>query len=105
MISESWYKAGSGPKMKKGAGGRRNPSQKLDSAKEIQGFPLIVFGRAWLNLAGFGENGNWLGKTKSALASLGDRLRPAAAQRDGLAISSAHAIERHAHYFVKGETP
>jgi hypothetical protein len=31
-------------KEKNGLGGRRNPLKRLNSAKEIQGFPLIYFG-------------------------------------------------------------
>jgi len=36
---------------KKGPGGPRNPLIRLDSAKEIQGFPLLDFGRALLDEA------------------------------------------------------
>jgi hypothetical protein len=54
---------------KNGLGGWRNSLETLNSAKEIQGFPLIVFGRAWLDLARFGKIWLWLGKTKLTQAS------------------------------------
>ena len=51
------FEAGSGAKIKKGPGGRRNALIRLNSAKEIQGFSLLNFVRAlldeariWLNL-------------------------------------------------------
>jgi hypothetical protein len=57
-------------KEKNGLGGRRNSLKRLNSAKEIQGFPSIVFGRAWLDLARFANIWIWLGTTtKLALAS------------------------------------
>jgi hypothetical protein len=56
--------------------GRRNSLKTLDSAKKTQGFPLIVFGRAWLDLARFGKISSWLGKTRLALAAAAVALRP-----------------------------
>jgi hypothetical protein len=51
------FEAGSGAETKTGLGGRCNALIRLDSAKEIQGFCLTLFGRAlldeariWLNL-------------------------------------------------------
>jgi hypothetical protein len=38
-------------KEENGPRGPRNPLKRLDPAKEIQGFPLIYFGRAWLDSA------------------------------------------------------
>jgi hypothetical protein len=35
---------------------------RLDSAKEMHGFPLIYFDRAWLDLAKFGKIWDWLRK-------------------------------------------
>ena len=53
------------PRKKKMAlGGRRNPLKRLDSAKEIQGFSWIFFGRAWSDLARFGRIWVWLGKNQ-----------------------------------------
>jgi hypothetical protein len=50
------FKAGSGARNKKGPGGRRKPLKRLNSAKEIKGFPRLKFGWALL-----GEARIWLG--------------------------------------------
>ena len=75
---------------KKGPGGRRNALIRLDSAKEIQGFSLLYFGRAlldeariWLNLdlawrRGIGGSG---------LPPARDRLRPALGLRRPIVTS------------------
>ena len=49
-----YLSAGSGQERKNGLGGRRNPLKRLDSDKEIKGFPLIFFGAIWPGLGKFG---------------------------------------------------
>ena len=44
-----------GGKRKYALGGRRKPLKRLDPDKEIQAFPLVVLGQAWLDLARFGS--------------------------------------------------
>ena len=59
--------AGSGQERKNGLGGRRNPLKRLNSDKEIKGFPLIFlaqFGQVWENFGLTLEN-----QTGAALGS------------------------------------
>jgi hypothetical protein len=50
-IARGRLSGGKRRKEKKGLGGRRKPLIRLNSAKEIQGFPLLDFGRALLDEA------------------------------------------------------
>jgi hypothetical protein len=50
------FKAGSAQVRKNGLGGRHNLLERLNSAKEIQAFPLIFFRRTWLDSARIWED-------------------------------------------------
>jgi hypothetical protein len=50
-----------GAQEKNGAGGRRKPLIRPDSAKETQGLSLLYLAGLWLTRPGFGWNWIWLG--------------------------------------------
>ena len=67
------FKAGRGARNKKCPGGRRKPLIRLDSAKEIEGFSWLYFGRTLLDEARFGSIWIWLGKKFGRPAETGTR--------------------------------